>query len=178
VSVRGGPRRRGPGLGHLEVVIGSLLNAVSLGSLVVATVVIGFIAVARRRYRLALVATMLIGGANLTSQILKQYVIDRPDLGIAGTDIGARNSMPSGHMTVAASVAVAVLAVGLTDQGELTPPVQLSTNLLVGAYVSGVAGVAGATCLVMAVVLSNVHRVVPKLDQPTLIEAISRRVVR
>jgi membrane-associated phospholipid phosphatase len=252
-----------------EVLVGSFLNVVSLGSLVVATVVLGFIAIARGRYRLALVATMLIGGANLTSQILKQYVIDRPDLGIPGTDIGAPNSMPSGHMTVAASVAVAavlvlparlngltavvgsayaaltgiaalsagwhrpsdalasllivgiwasgggyllvaaqrhervdepaaahhrtvavlalmgasllvvaVLAVGLTDQGELTPPVQLSTSQLVGAYVSGAAGVAGATCLVMAVVLSTVHRVVPKLDQPTLIEAIAARTAK
>jgi PAP2 superfamily len=254
----------GMGRGQVDGLVELFLNAVSVGSLVVATAVLGFVAIARRRYRLALVATMLIGGATLTSQILKKYVIDRPDLGIAGTDIGAPNSMPSGHMAVAASVAVAavlvlpprlssvtavvgtvyaaltgiatlsaswhrpsdaiaallivgtlasgggyllvlaqrhepvdepaeahhrtvailalvggallvaaVLAVGLTDTGELTPPVDLTDNQLIGAYVSGATGVAGGTCLVMAVVLSTVHRVVPKLDQPTLVETIA-----
>ena len=88
-----------------------VLNAVSLASLVVATAAVAFVALVRRRIRLALVATVLVAGANLTCQVLKDYVIGRPDLGIAGTDIGAPNSMPSGHVTVAASISVAAVLV-------------------------------------------------------------------
>lgn len=252
------------GRAQVEGMVDALLNAVSVASLLAATVVIGFIALARRRYRLAIVATLLIACANLSSQVLKDHVIDRPDLGIEGTNIGAPNSLPSGHMTVAASIAVAavlvlpprltsltavlgsvyaaltgvatlsagwhrpsdtlaallvvgawaavagtilvlgqsrepvgapavshhrtvailalaggsllvvaVLAIGLTDHGQLTPPVDLGPGRLVGAYVGGAAGVAGGTCLVMAVVLSTVHWVVPKLDQPTLLDSIA-----
>lgn len=254
---------------RFDGLVDMLLNAVSIASLALVTVVLGFIALARGRNRLAAVATLLIVGANGTSQILKNYVIDRPDLGIPGTSIGAPNSLPSGHVTVAASIAVAAvlvlparmssviavigtvytaltavatlsagwhrpsdalasllivgawasgggyllvlaqrhepvreptvahhrtvailalaggsllaaaaLAIGLTDHGPLTPPVDFSTIQLVGAYIAGACGVAGATCLVMAVVLSTVHRVVPKLDQPTLIETLAEYIPR
>ncbi|MEQ7123691.1 phosphatase PAP2 family protein [Actinopolymorpha sp. B11F2] len=252
------------GRSQVEDLVNLILNAVTVVSLVVATVAIGFVAVARRRYRLAVVATLLVVGANVTSQVLKRFLIERPDFDIAGTNIGAPNSMPSGHVTVAAAItvaavlvlpsrlsgptavvgaaytaltgiatlsagwhrpsdalasllivgswaagggyllvvaqrnqpvsepadshhrtvailalvggsllAVAVLATGLTDQGELTPPVDLDTSRLLGAYVAGATGVTGATFLVMAVVLSTVHRVVPKLDQPRLIDTIA-----
>ncbi|MET9019680.1 phosphatase PAP2 family protein [Actinopolymorpha sp. NPDC004070] len=99
------------GRASVEQLVSGVLDAVSLASLVAATVVLGFIALARRRVLLAVAATVLVAGANLTTQILKDYVISRPDLGIPGTNIGAPNSLPSGHMTVAASVAVAAVMV-------------------------------------------------------------------
>jgi membrane-associated phospholipid phosphatase len=251
------------GRSQLADLVDTLLDVVSLASLAAATIAIGFIAVTRRRYRLAVVATLLIVGATATSQVLKKMVIDRPDLGIAGTNIGAPNSLPSGHMTVAAAVAVAavlvvpprlcsptavagaiytaltgiatlsagwhrpsdalaallvvgtwasagghilvraqrhepvqqparphhrtvailalvgatllaatVLTIGVVDHAQLTPPVELSTPRLIGAYAAGATGIAGATCLLLAMVLSTVHRVVPTLDQPTLIDTI------
>src|SRR5690606_21973389 len=54
--------------------------------------------------------TVLIVGANATTQMLK-HVIDRPDFGVDGAFTGAGNSLPSGHATVAASVAVALVLV-------------------------------------------------------------------
>ncbi|MFD2078269.1 PAP2 superfamily protein [Actinopolymorpha cephalotaxi] len=251
------------GRDRVDGLVTVVLDAVSLASLVVATAVVAFIAVVRRRIRLALVATVLVAGANLTCQVLKDYLIDRPDLGIPGTNIGAPNSMPSGHVTVAASIAVAavlvlpprlrglaailgavyvsltgiatlsagwhrpsdalaallivgiwaaaagyllilgqrhepvrepsnphhrtvaglalvggaflvvaVLAIGLADRGGLTPPVDLHPGQLAGAYVGGVSGVAGATCLALALVLSTLHRVVPDLERPGLVETL------
>lgn len=249
---------------QVEGLATTVLNAVSLASLAAATIAIGFVALARRRYRLAIVATLLVVGANATSQLMKHVVIVRPDFDIAGTNIGAPNSMPSGHVTVAAALAVAavlvvptrmsgltailgaaygaltcvatlsvgwhrpsdglasllivgawasggayllmlaqskepvreparpqyrtvailalvgaallvvaILAIGFTHDGQLTPPVDLGRRELVGAYVGGVTTVAGSTCLLMAVVLSTVHRVVPRLDQPSLVESVA-----
>lgn len=260
-------RAGGLGRDNIDQLVDALLNGVSMASVAAATIMLGFVALARRRYRLAAVTTLLIIGANVTSQILKDYVIERPDVGISGTNIGAANSMPSGHMTVATSIAVAavlvlparlnnfaavigtiyasligiaslsagwhrpsdalaallvvgvwaagggyvlvlaqrkepvrepsdahhrtvamlaliggcllvvaVLAIGLADHGALTPPVDLSGGQLAYAYAAGATGVAGATCLVMAIVLSTVHRVVPKLDQPTLVDAITEHL--
>ena len=237
---------------RVSALVATLLDAVSVVSLIAATVAIGFVALARRRFLLAVVATVLIAGANLTTQVLKRGMIDRPDVGIEGTNIGAPNSLPSGHMTVAASIVVAavlvlpprlrglaalfgaayaavtgiatlsagwhrpsdaiaallvvgawaaaagwllivaqrrdaateptdghpqvvavmallgagllvlaLLALGVTDQGSLTPPGELSRTRLFAAYAGGAAGVAGATCIVIAVVLATVHRVVP-----------------
>nr|MDT0659745.1 phosphatase PAP2 family protein [Micromonospora sp. DSM 115978] len=88
--------------------VGTVLNAVSAVSLVGATVFIGFIALIRGRVLLALVTTALIAGANVTTQALK-YVIERPDFGADPERDGAGNSLPSGHATVAASVAVALV---------------------------------------------------------------------
>lgn len=64
------------------------------------------VALVRRRWALAVQAAVLVGGANLTTQLLKR-LIERPDLGPASYG----NSLPSGHTTVAASVAAAVLLV-------------------------------------------------------------------
>jgi membrane-associated phospholipid phosphatase len=87
-----------------------VLNLVSVLSLAVATVAIGFIALARRRVGLALVAIMLIAGSNLTTQVLKKELFTRPDFDIDGVSRVA-NSLPSGHTTVAASVAFALVLV-------------------------------------------------------------------
>jgi hypothetical protein len=78
--------------------------------LVIATAVIGFIALIRRRVAVAFGAMLLIVGANLTTQLLKQ-VIDRPRLGVDLQRATAGNSLPSGHTTTAAAVAVALLLV-------------------------------------------------------------------
>lgn len=62
------------------------------------------LAVARRSWQLALQVTLLVGGANLTTQVLKRSVLERPEY----LDVGA-NSLPSGHTTVAASIAAALV---------------------------------------------------------------------
>jgi membrane-associated phospholipid phosphatase len=98
------------GRSRIDDLIGTILDGISAVSLAVATAAIGFIALARRRIALAVGAVLLIVGANVTTQLLK-LVITRPDLGIDPERAAAGNSLPSGHTTIAASVAVALLLV-------------------------------------------------------------------
>ncbi|NED55562.1 phosphatase PAP2 family protein [Micromonospora sp. BL1] len=98
------------GQDRIDDPVDTLLNAMSVVSLVAATAVIGFIALIRGRKALAVTATLLIAGANVTTQLLKHYLA-RPDFGIDPERAAAGNSLPSGHTTVAASVAVALILV-------------------------------------------------------------------
>lgn len=98
------------GQDRIDGPVDRVLNAVSVVSLVAATAAIGFIALLRRRIALAVTATLLIVGANVTTQLLK-YGLDRPDFGIDPERTAAGNSLPSGHACVAASVAVALVLV-------------------------------------------------------------------
>ncbi|WP_405106582.1 phosphatase PAP2 family protein [Micromonospora sp. NBC_01405] len=112
-----------------------ILNTMSALSLLVATAVIGFIALIRRRVALAITATLLIAGANVTTQLLKHFLV-RPEYGIDPERAVAGNSLPSGHTAVAASVALALILV-------------LPRNVRVlGAFVGvGYAAVAGVATL-------------------------------
>ncbi|MEU4792767.1 phosphatase PAP2 family protein [Micromonospora tulbaghiae] len=98
------------GQDRIDDPVDTLLNAMSVVSLLAATAVIGFIALIRGRKALAVTATLLIAGANVTTQLLKHYLL-RPDFGIDPERAAAGNSLPSGHTTVAASVAVALILV-------------------------------------------------------------------
>ncbi|MFD0822660.1 PA-phosphatase, partial [Micromonospora zhanjiangensis] len=102
----------GNSIGQDEIagLVSNVLNAMSVVSLVAAIAVIGFIALARRRVALAVIATLLVAGANVTVQALK-YVIVRPDLGVDPERAAAGNSLPSGHTAIAASVAAALVLV-------------------------------------------------------------------
>ncbi|MET0767353.1 MAG: phosphatase PAP2 family protein [Aeromicrobium sp.] len=84
----------------------SVLGYVSIGAIVI--VVIGCVAVAlaRSSVRLAVGAVAVIAGSNLTTQVLKHAILDRPDFGL-----GTLNSLPSGHTTVVASSVGAALLV-------------------------------------------------------------------
>ncbi|UWZ39972.1 phosphatase PAP2 family protein [Dactylosporangium roseum] len=121
------------GRARVESIVDNTLNGISVLSLAVATVVIGFIALARRRVALAVGAVLLIGGANATTQVLKA-VIYRPDLGVDVERAAAGNSLPSGHTTVAASVAVAFVLV--------LPARTRGPGALVAALFAALAGVA------------------------------------
>lgn len=122
-------------IGHdrIDGLVDTVLSAVTLLSLAAATIAIGAIALMRGRVVLAAVATLLIAGANLTTQLLKQ-VIDRPDFGVDLARAAAGNSLPSGHTTMAASVAVAVALV--------VPPSVRGLAGLLGAGYAALAGVA------------------------------------
>lgn len=86
------------------------------------------LAVARRSWTLALQVTLLVGGANLTTQVLKRYVLERPEYIEAGA-----NSLPSGHTTVAASIAAALVLM-VPRQGK-------PLAALVGAAYAAITGV-------------------------------------
>jgi len=66
------------------------------------------IAVMRRRWGMAVQVALLVGGANLTTRVLKTVVLSRPDLG--ATPLFS-NALPSGHTTAAASVSAALVFV-------------------------------------------------------------------
>jgi membrane-associated phospholipid phosphatase len=121
------------GRSRIDELVDTVLNAVSVAALAIATAVIGFIALARGRRALALMAILLIVGSNATTQVLK-YVIERPDLGIDSERAAAGNSFPSGHATVAASVAIALVLV--------LPPTARGLAALLGAGYAGLSGVA------------------------------------
>ncbi|WP_309223291.1 phosphatase PAP2 family protein [Micromonospora sp. CP22] len=121
------------GRDHIEEPVDRLLNAMSVVSLLAATVTIGFIALIRGRVALAVAATLLIAGANVTTQLLK-YGLGRPDYGIDLERAYVGNSLPSGHTTVAGSVAVALVLV--------LPPKARAVAAVIGAGYAAAAGVA------------------------------------
>lgn len=86
-----------------------VLEIVSVPLLVGVLAVAAVLALARRRWVLLLQVGLVVGGANLTTQVLKHAVLERPDL-VESISLRA-NSLPSGHTTVAASVAVALVLV-------------------------------------------------------------------
>ena len=85
-------------LGTLNVVVAAVATAGLAGT----ALVVG-------RPLLAAGVIVAIAGANLTTQFLKDVVLDRPDLVESAYAYG--NSYPSGHVTLAASLALATLLV-------------------------------------------------------------------
>jgi len=121
------------GADRIEGIVSTVLNAMSVAAVLGATLFIGFIALIRRRILLAVAAIVLVAGANLTTQLLKQTTV-RPNLGVDLERVSAGNSLPSGHTTLAASIAVALI---------LVLPAQLrALGALVGALYAALAGVA------------------------------------
>ncbi|GAA2343325.1 hypothetical protein GCM10010170_028070 [Dactylosporangium salmoneum] len=125
----------GNSIGRVRVasLVHTTLNGISAVSLGAATIVIGFIALARRRVALAAGAMLLIAGSNVTTQVLKTLIY-RPELGVDLERAAAGNSLPSGHTTVAASVAAALVLV--------VPAKARGAAALLGALFASLAGVA------------------------------------
>ncbi|QDP94856.1 phosphatase PAP2 family protein [Microlunatus elymi] len=106
-----------------------LLQQVSVGGTAIALAIMAGVAVLRGRFRLALAAGVLVVGANVTTQLLKRYVLERPDLGQ-----GAVNSLPSGHTTVVFSLVLAAVLV--------SPRALRWLVVLIGSAVGGLTGLA------------------------------------
>jgi hypothetical protein len=81
------------------------LDMLPILSLAIATIVVLFVTVARRRWTAAGIAITACIAANLATQVLKFFIPDRPDRGVQTLEL---NSLPSGHTTLAASAAAAV----------------------------------------------------------------------
>lgn len=95
-----------------------VLDVVSVSFVVLVLAAAALIAVMRRRWFLAIQVAVLVGGANLTTQALKHTLLERPPLAETGGALA--NSLPSGHTTVAASVAAALV---LVVPRAIRPPV-------------------------------------------------------
>jgi membrane-associated phospholipid phosphatase len=96
------------GQSRLLVVAEPVLSVISIPFIAVVLLSAMLLAVLRRRVLLAVQVAVLVGGANLTTQLLKHALLVRPDLGVGDR---LSNALPSGHTTAAASVSAALLFV-------------------------------------------------------------------
>ncbi|MFQ4148327.1 phosphatase PAP2 family protein [Arthrobacter sp. LAPM80] len=85
-----------------------VLDLLPATSVVIAVIVVLFVTLARRRWMAAGLAIAAMAAANLSTQLIKSGLPDRPDLGVNTLSL---NSLPSGHSTLAASAAAAVFLV-------------------------------------------------------------------
>jgi hypothetical protein len=115
---------------YVEGFAEAVLDLVSVLGLVVAAGAVLLIGVVRRRLRRALLAVAVVLGPSATTQVLKRWLLERPDL--ADTAGAAANSLPSGHTTFAAGVAAAVLVV--------LPPRARPAGAAVGAVYTAATG--------------------------------------
>jgi len=88
-----------------------VLNTISIASLVLGSAAIMLVALARRRPHLALTAAVVIAGSNLTTEVMKKVSLGRPAFAGLTDPLGLHNTFPSGHSTVAMSLAVGVVIV-------------------------------------------------------------------
>jgi membrane-associated phospholipid phosphatase len=114
----------------------AVLARVSIATLLLGSGGIATLAAMQGRRWLAAVAVLAIVGANLTTQILKAFVIERSDL-LDGLVYPLPNSFPSGHATAAASLAVGLILVA--------PPVVRAPLGFAAAIVAILFGVATIT---------------------------------
>ncbi len=91
----------------LDAIGAFVTGVIGVPLMVAVTLVVAALAVLRRRPTLAGRALGMVIAANVSSQILKM-VIDRPDLGVT---TALANSLPSGHVTAAMSLCLAMVMV-------------------------------------------------------------------
>lgn len=106
-----------------ETTLLSVLGRVSIGAIVTVMCLAVGTAVLRRQFALAVGAMAIIAGANVTTQVLKHRILDRPDFGF-----GTYPSLPSGHTTVVVSATAALLLV--------SPAIWRATVACVGSFAS------------------------------------------
>lgn len=109
-----------------------VLSTLSRTTLVIGSVTVIAIALLQRREWLAVAAAVAIIGANASTQLLKQVVLDRTDL-LEGMFYPLPNSFPSGHATAAASIAVGMILV--------LPPLLRAPSVVLSAVVVAVVGI-------------------------------------
>jgi membrane-associated phospholipid phosphatase len=135
--------------------VGAVLGAAFAGLVGVATLSAGW-----HRPSDAIAAMLIVGGwaglAGLVLLLLRRTDVDERQGGHWGAVV---------FLAVAgiALLVVAALALRWTNQVLQIPPEELSRRRLFAAYAGGMAGIAGTACLVLAVVTSTIHAVVPRI---------------
>lgn len=94
--------------GPLAKATGWMLDALPAIALGLGALIVLVIVVVRRAWRQACVAVAAALAALLSTQIVKNFVLVRPQTGVAD---GLSNSLPSGHTTAAGAAALAVFLV-------------------------------------------------------------------
>jgi len=96
---------------RVEKATEDLLTTISVGSFALIGGGIVLVALGRGRFYLAVGAGLVVFGSAVSAQLLKRVILTRPDL-LATIDSGSvNNSYPSGHATVAMSLALAAVLV-------------------------------------------------------------------
>ncbi|MDO5726826.1 MAG: phosphatase PAP2 family protein [Bowdeniella nasicola] len=91
--------------GPSMAIIGAVISTPTLATI---TAAVCLVAVVRRRWQLAARVVVIFGGANITTQLLKSYVLGRVNY---LAEWATPPSLPSGHTTAAATIAVAIIIV-------------------------------------------------------------------
>ncbi len=104
---------------RVTAVVDRVLNAISVASLLGVVAVVAVIALIRLARLPGLVAIVILAGSNISTLLLKNYVLARPDLGVKEVTPATLNSLPSGHATAAMSAVAALLFV-LAPRWRLT----------------------------------------------------------
>lgn len=97
--------------GLLARVVDPVLNVVSVASLLGAIAVILLVALARSARERGMVAIGVLVASNVSTLVLKRYLLPRPEFGLSEAAPSTLNSLPSGHTTAAMSLVVALLFV-------------------------------------------------------------------
>lgn len=118
-----------------------LLTTIDVASLAFVGGAIVIVALVRARPRLALAAGTVIAGSVVTTELLKHELLTRPGLGVTDK-LGAHATYPSGHTTVAMSLAIAAV---------LVAPRRWRTTI-------GVVGATYACAIGIAVIATANHR--------------------
>lgn len=122
----------GAGVAQAELATARLLDTISVASLVLAAAGLVAVALVRRRYRQAIAAAAVVAGANLTTQVLKPLLGGLDPLG-GDAERFSQEIFPSGHATVAMSLALALVIV--------VPAPARPVAAVVGAIYTGAIGV-------------------------------------
>lgn len=116
--------------GNLVTAARSLLDALPTVSVVLAVVITVIVVLVRRNGTVFVVAAATAFAANASTEILKYTILERPDKGV---DQGLSNSLPSGHTTAAASVALAVFLVSSPRMRPLVAVIGALFSMTAGA---------------------------------------------
>lgn len=95
---------------RVEKTTENLLTTVTIGSVALVGGGIVLVALGRGRFHLAVAAGLVVFGSDVSAELLKRVILTRPDLIGPGLH-GFVNTFPSGHTTVAMSLALAAVLV-------------------------------------------------------------------
>ena len=120
----------------------TILNMVSVASLLGAIALVATVALLRLDRVRGLAAIGVLVGANLSALLLKNHLLDRPDFGLLEVSPATLNSLPSGHVTAVFSAVAALLFVVPTRW----------------RYPAGLGGLVAATATALATMSAGWHR--------------------
>jgi membrane-associated phospholipid phosphatase len=116
----------------LDDTVEQILDVVSVASLLATLAVVAAIALVRLAVLPGLVAIGILAGSNVSTWLLKNVLLTRPDLGLTEVAPATLNSLPSGHATAAFSAVAALLFVTWRRWREVTATVGAGYAALTG----------------------------------------------